>query len=438
MSSEHLLLLMLIISGSAFFFIALAISSLGTRINPLPATVRNPNNGGNVNSNGELGADHQDDQDYGFSGRLSAESSLIGRSVQAVALISGGLLVFAILELGYGVTVLGYQLGLSGLITAIGAVVLQLIASGLSGYQRNWARAISKPAGIVLRWTSVIPGISHIVDFSLSRGRGEDAVDEDVSAALQESLDFLEESVIPADQNELKMIRGILRMDTVKVREIMVPRVDMNTTASTSSIGAVADLMSIGGHSKIPVYEDDSDAILGVVFARDVLSALDNGRDPDSPVKDLARPALHVPESQSLERLLRQLQEHRTGLAIVVDEYGGVSGLATVTDLIEEIVGELIDEFDVDGPEIEAVGTKEIIADAGASIDLMNQTLHTSIVPEGFDTVGGLVLRELGKMPSPGDTVIVGDVKITIQAVIGRRIRRVKIELLEVESSSTD
>ena len=438
MSPEHLLLLILIISGSAFFFIALAISSLGTRINPLPSTIRNPNNGGNVNSNGESGADHQDDQDYGFSGRLSAESSLIGRSVQAVALIAGGLLVFAILELGYGVSVVGYQLGLSGLITAIGAVVLQLVASGLSGYQRNWARAISKPTGMVLRWTSVIPGISHIVDFSLSRGRGDDAVDEDVSAALQESLDFLEESVIPADQNELKMIRGILRMDTVKVREIMVPRVDMNTAAATSSIGVVADLMSVGGHSKIPVYEDDSDTIVGVVFARDVLSALDNDRNPDSPVEDLARPALHVPESQSLERLLRQLQEHRTGLAIVVDEYGGVSGLATVTDLIEEIVGELIDEFDVDGPEIQSVGPKEIIADAGASIDLMNQTLHTSIVPEGFDTVGGLVLRELGKMPSPGDTVIVGDVKITIQAVIGRRIRRVKIELVDVESASTE
>ena len=435
MSLEHMLLLMLLISGGVFFFIALALSSLGTRINLLPSTVRNPSNDVSVNSNGESGVDHQDD---GLSGRLSAESSLIGRSVQAVALISGGLLVFAILELGYGVTVLGYQLGLSGLITAVGAVVLQLVASGLSGYQRNWARAISKPTGMVLRWTSVIPGISHIVDFSLSRGRGEDAVDEDVSAALQESLDFLEESVIPADQNELKMIRGILRMDTVKVREIMVPRVDMNTAAATSSIGVVADLMSVGGHSKIPVYEDDSDTIVGVVFARDVLSALDNDRDPDSPVEDLARPALHVPESQSLERLLRQLQEHRTGLAIVVDEYGGVSGLATVTDLIEEIVGELIDEFDVDGPEIQSVGPKEIIADAGASIDLMNQTLHTSIVPEGFDTVGGLVLRELGKMPSPGDTVIVGDVKITIQAVIGRRIRRVKIELLDVESSSTD
>ena len=224
--------------------------------------------------------------------------------------------------------------------------------------------------------------------------------------------------------------------DTVKVREIMVPRVDMNTADTTFSIGAIADLMSVGGHSKIPVYKDDSDTIVGVVFARDVLSALDNGRDPDSPVADLARPALHVPESQSLERLLRQLQEHRTGLAIVVDEYGGVSGLATVTDLIEEIVGELIDEFDVDGPEIQTVGPKEIIADAGASIDLMNQTLRTSIVPDGFDTVGGLVFRELGKIPSPGDTVSVDDVKITVQAVIGRRIRRVKIELLDIDSSS--
>ena len=432
MSSEHLLLLMLIISGSSFFFIALAISSLGTRINPLPSAVRNPSNGVGASPNGESRADHHDD---GFSGRLSAESTLIGRTVQAVALISGGLLIFAILDLGYA---LSYQLGLSWLITAIGAVVLQLVASGLSGYQRKWARTMSKPAGMVLRWTSVIPGISNIVDFSLSRGRGDDAVDEDVSAALKESLDFIEESVIPADQNELKMIRGILRMDTVKVREIMVPRVDMNTTAATSSIGAVADLMSVGGHSKIPVYGDDSDAIVGVVFARDVLSALDNDRDPDSPVEDLARPALHVPESQSLERLLRQLQEHRTGLAIVVDEYGGVSGLATVTDLIEEIVGELIDEFDVDGPEIQVVDPQEIIADAGASIDLMNQTLKTSIIPEGFDTVGGLVLRELGKMPSPGDTVTVDDIKITIQTVIGRRIRRVKIELIDVESLSTD
>lgn len=430
MSPEILSLLALIVSGSVFFLTALAISSLGTRINPLPSAVRNPNSNGNGNG------DSEHDHDHGFSCRLSAESSLIGRSLQAAALMASALAVFAIFESGSSGS--GYDVALSGVITAVGAIVVQLIASGLSGYQRNWARAISRPTGTLLRWTSLVPGISHIVDFSLSRGRGDDAVGEEVSAALQESLDFLEESVIPADQNELRMIRGILRMDTVKVREIMVPRVDMNTASATASIGAVADLMSVGGHSKIPVYNENIDSIAGVIYARDVLSALDNDKDPDGPVKSLARPALHVPESQSLERLLRQLQEHRTGLAIVVDEYGGVSGLVTVTDLIEEIVGELIDEFDVDGPEVEAADSREMFADAGASIDIMNQTLGTSVVPDGFDTVGGLVFRELGKMPSPGDTVSTEGVTITVQSVIGRRIRRVKVERDALEISTND
>ena len=436
MASELVLLLILAISGGLFFLVALAISSLGTRINPLPSTARNLNGnaGGNVNVNGDTEHDH----DYGFAGRLRAEAALVGRSLQAAALMSAALSVFAIAESGSGTAGSGYMMALGVASTAAGAITLQLVASGLSGLRRNWARTISRPTGTLLRWISVIPGISHGVDFSLSRGRGEVAVGEDVSAALQESLDFLEESVIPADQNELRMIRGILRMDTVKVREIMVPRVDMNTSSATASIAAIADLMSVGGHSKIPIYEKNDELIAGVVFARDVLSALDNGADPESPVQDLARPALHVPESQSLERLLRQLQEHRTGMAIVVDEYGGVSGLVTVTDLIEEIVGELIDEFDVDGPEVESTGATEMVADAGASIDTMNQTLGTAIVADGFDTVGGLVFRELGKMPSPGDTVLVEGLRITVQSIIGRRIRRVKVELVEQQPNDVN
>jgi CBS domain containing-hemolysin-like protein len=434
MAPELLSLLALIISGSVFFLTALAISSLGTRVNPLPAALRNTQTNGNGNGNGDAEHDH----DHGFSGRLTAEASLIGRGLQAASLMASALAVFAIFEAGTGLAGSGYEVALSGVVTAVAAILVQLIASGLSGYRRNWARAFSRPTGTILRWASITPGISHAVDFSLSRGRGDDALGEDVSAALQESLDFLEESVIPADQNELRMIRGILRMDTVKVREIMVPRVDMNTAPSEATIGAVADLMSVGGHSKIPVYDEQFDSISSVVFARDVLTALDNDVDPDSPVNTLARPALRVPESQSLERLLRQLQEHRTGLAIVIDEYGGVSGLVTVTDLIEEIVGELIDEFDVDEPEVEATDSNEMFADAGASIDIMNQTLGTSIVPDGFDTVGGLVFRELGKMPSPGDAVSVDGVRITVQTVLGRRIRRVKIERVAHETSEAD
>ena len=426
MTPELTSLLALIISGSVFFLTALAISSLGTRINPLPTAARNPQS-----TNGNGNGDEEHDHDHGFTGRLSAEASLIGRSLQAAALMTSALAVLAFFDSETNGDRSSSAVVLSGVVTAGGAIVVQLLASVISGYQRNLARTISRPTGTVLRITSLVPGISHVVDFTLSRGRGEEAVGEEVSATLQESLDFLEESVIPADQNELRMIRGILRMDTVKVREIMVPRVDINAAAASSTIGEVADLMSVGGHSKVPIYNEAIDSIAGVVYARDVLTALDNGENPNEQVEFLARRALHVPESQSLEILLRQLQEHRTGVAVVVDEYGGVSGLVTVTDLIEEIVGELIDEFDVEGPEVEAADSKEMFADAGASIDVMNQTLGTAIIANGFDTVGGLVYKELGKMPSPGDKVSVDGVEVTVQSVIGRRIRRVKIERVE-------
>jgi len=426
MTPELTSLLALIISGSVFFLTALAISSLGTRINPLPTAARNPQS-----TNGNGNGDEEHDHDHGFTGRLSAEASLIGRSLQAAALMTSALAVLAFFDSETNGDRSSSAVVLSGVVTAGGAIVVQLLASVISGYQRNLARTISRPTGTVLRIMSLVPGISHVVDFTLSRGRGEEAVGEEVSATLQESLDFLEESVIPADQNELRMIRGILRMDTVKVREIMVPRVDINAAAASSTIGEVADLMSVGGHSKVPIYNEAIDSIAGVVYARDVLTALDNGENPNEQVEFLARRALHVPESQSLEILLRQLQEHRTGVAVVVDEYGGVSGLVTVTDLIEEIVGELIDEFDVEGPEVEAADSKEMFADAGASIDVMNQTLGTAIIANGFDTVGGLVYKELGKMPSPGDKVSVDGVEVTVQSVIGRRIRRVKIERVE-------
>ena len=426
MTPELTSLLALIVSGSIFFLTALAISSLGTRINPLPTAARNPQS-----TNGNGNGDEEHDHDHGFTGRLSAEASLIGRSLQAAALMTSALAVLAFFDSETNGDRSSSAVVLSGVVTAGGAIVVQLLASVISGYQRNLARTISRPTGAVLRITSLVPGISHVVDFTLSRGRGEEAVGEEVSATLQESLDFLEESVIPADQNELRMIRGILRMDTVKVREIMVPRVDINAAAASSTIGEVADLMSVGGHSKVPIYNEAIDSIAGVVYARDVLTALDNGENPNEQVEFLARRALHVPESQSLEILLRQLQEHRTGVAVVVDEYGGVSGLVTVTDLIEEIVGELIDEFDVEGPEVEAADSKEMFADAGASIDVMNQTLGTAIIANGFDTVGGLVYKELGKMPSPGDKVSVDGVEVTVQSVIGRRIRRVKIERVE-------
>ena len=194
------------------------------------------------------------------------------------------------------------------------------------------------------------------------------------------------------------------------------------------------------GHSRVPIYDDSIDKIVGVVHAQDLLraGALSNGIDNDNGnsslvVKDLARQVLFVPEAQMLDQLLREFQRARTQIAIVIDEYGGVSGLVTVQDLIEEIVGELVDEFDTDEPEMQRISDVEIRMDARMPLDTLRHELGVEIQSEGFDTVGGLVYRELGKMPSPGDQIAIDGIRIVVESTIGRRIRNVRIRRLPTQ-----
>ena len=260
--------------------------------------------------------------------------------------------------------------------------VIQGITFFIIGFNLSTTRKFCSWYKFILERISLIPIIKHFIVFLINfRIRNIQVnVEDHMNATLQESLDYLEDAVIPEESEELRMIRGVLRMDSVKVREIMVPRVDILSISEDSTIAEVADLMKAeGGHSKIPVFGDSIDDIVGIAYARDVLSALDENVSPESTVRNLVRKSLHVPESQSLEKFLREIQEQSTSIAVVVDEYGGVSGLITVTDLIEEIVGELTDEFDTFVPIIEKISATEVIADAGVSIDSLNQTIGTSI-----------------------------------------------------------
>ena len=264
--------------------------------------------------------------------------------------------------------------------------VIQGITFFIIGFNLPTTRKFCSWYKFILERISLIPIIKHFIVFLINfRIRNIQVnVEDHMNATLQESLDYLEDAVIPEESEELRMIRGVLRMDSVKVREIMVPRVDILSISEDSTIAEVADLMKAeGGHSKIPVFGDSIDDIVGIAYARDVLSALDENVSPESTVRNLVRKSLHVPESQSLEKFLREIQEQSTSIAVVVDEYGGVSGLITVTDLIEEIVGELTDEFDTFVPIIEKVNDSEVIADAGVSIDSLNQTIGTSISTNG-------------------------------------------------------
>ena len=232
------------------------------------------------------------------------------------------------------------------------------------------------------------------------------------------------------DEHEVYMIRGIFRLDQTIAREIMVPRVDVVAADVGIDLGDLANLMvAEGGHSRIPVYEVDLDSVVGIAYARDVLRVLGSGgAGAEATLQDVMRPALFIPESKSLEELLSEFLQERVQMAIVIDEHGGVSGLVTLEDLLEEIVGEILDEFDVYTPEVEALGENLYEINAGVSIERMNQLLGVAVESEGFDTLGGFVFKQLGKIPSPGDAVEYDGIRIEVSSTVGRRPQRLIVE----------
>ena len=252
-----------------------------------------------------------------------------------------------------------------------------------------------------------------------------DPTSEGAAPDLGLSIDSVEEVL---DEREERMIRGVVQLDQTTAREIMVPRVDMVAAELGTSLEEVAEKMMESGYSRIPVYQDDLDHIEGIAYARDVLGHLsrENG-SPATLVTGVIRPALFIPESKTLEELLTELQEKRVHIAIVIDEYGGVSGLVTIEDLLEEIVGEIRDEFDVGEPETEVVSPNEFLMDARAGIDELNEMFNVVVEADGFDTVGGFIYHRLGKIPSTGDLVEYDGLKIEVVSTVGRRVKRLRV-----------
>lgn len=232
----------------------------------------------------------------------------------------------------------------------------------------------------------------------------------------------------PLDEHEVKMIRGVVRLDQTVAREIMVPRVDMVLIEMGTSLSEVANQMMELGHSRIPVYEGNVDKIVGVAYARDMLLLLSNDENPpDTLTANLVRPALFIPESKPLEELLKEFQEKQVHIAMVVDEYGGIAGLVTIEDLLEEIVGEIRDEFDDNESEIQDIGDGIFLIDARVSIDQINEVLRVDVESNGFDTIGGFVYHQLGKIPSRGDLVEYDSITIEVLSTVGRRLKMLKV-----------
>jgi len=237
----------------------------------------------------------------------------------------------------------------------------------------------------------------------------------------------------PLEPRERLMIQAILQLEETTVREIMVPRVDVDAVEIDWSLADVVARMLDTSHSRLPIYEGDQDNVVGIIHSRDLLAAL-TGTSEQSPVlRELARPAFFVPESKRADEALTEMQKKRVQIAVVVDEYGGVAGLVTIEDLLEEIVGEIEDEFDVSEPTIEYQRAGEALVDARISAEAFNEAFSTDINPEGFDTLGGFLNSRLGKIANVGDVVTVSGLIIDVLSTAGRRIKKVRVHQAAVE-----
>ena len=265
-------------------------------------------------------------------------------------------------------------------------------------------------------------GVTNVILPGKGLKTGPFVSEEELLAVAAEAA---QSQTIEAD--EQRLIESIIEFGDTVVREVMVPRPDMVTVGQDFRVADVMEVVILNGYSRLPVLGQGIDDIIGLVFAKDLMRAERDGRE-DDPVASLVRSARPVPETKPVSELLREMQADQFHMAVVIDEYGGTAGLVTLEDLIEELVGEIVDEFDTEDARVEPLSGGGVRVSGSLSIDDANDLLDVEL-PEGdFDTVSGLVLTDLGRMAVAGDTVEVPGAQLTVQRVQARRIMRVRID----------
>ena len=309
---------------------------------------------------------------------------------------------------------------------AVASTVLSSAAFAVLFWNGNWfAFIVSALVGLALI------GILRLVLDRMSaeaNGNGANGAASQADALAADLNMAVDNEGEPLEEFEMRMIRGVVELDSTIAREIMVPRVDVEAVEIGTPISHVVDRMIESGHSRLPVYREALDHIEGLVYARDLLKILNDPSDDSTMLTDeMLRAPIFIPETKTLEELLTEFQETRVHIAIVIDEYGGAEGIVTIEDLLEEIVGEIQDEFDSGEPEIEQTAANEYIMDARASLDDLRDRLDVVVEADGFDTLGGLVYQRLGKIPTIGETVTYDSLTIEVVSTVGRRLKTLKV-----------
>lgn len=318
---------------------------------------------------------------------------------------------------------LPYTLGVM-LLTALVTFFLEwLIETAVSHQPETWAMRLSTYVKVIYLVFSPMLALPFLF-ISSADDNHEGGVTETELISLVEAGQ--EEGVL--EQEEQKMIVSIFRLGDTLVREIMVPRIDVLALDVDTPIDQTMQTLKESGHSRVPVYEDSVDNILGLLYAKDMLGIWREGIREIS-LKDYLRPAYFVPEAKKVDELLAELQAKRIHMAIVVDEYGGVAGLVTLEDIVEEIVGEIRDEYDqAEELVYQAINDNEYLFQGRIDLDDFNDIMGTELPNSEADTLGGLIYSRIGRVPTAGDLVQIEGLQLTVEQVSGQRIRKVRAQ----------
>ena len=256
-------------------------------------------------------------------------------------------------------------------------------------------------------------------------------------AHLTDSQDLAEEIHELMDEGQAKglisgeetnMVYGALHLKETKAHSIMVPRTEISSASLDSSLGEIIKLVNECGHTRIPIHKDSIDKIVGILHAKDLLKLW--GKDPDAKLPfEILRPPFFVPENQNISEVLKDLKEKKTHLAIVTDEYGGTSGIITIEDILEEIVGEILDEHDTEPPLLSQINENTYLVDAKLEIEKLEDVLNIELPKGDYESVGGFVINLLGRLPEVNEKIHYDGLEIIVQQADQRRVEKILVKI---------
>ena len=288
---------------------------------------------------------------------------------------------------------------------------------------------IARALGPFSRWTAQVMSAKRT-----STATTPDEAAEEASEATKAYLNTAEQEGL-IEGEERRLLQSIVDFGDTLVREVMTPRPDIVAIPETSTLGDLRAVFREQEYSRFPVFRESLDNIAGFVFVKDLVAL--NSVDDAKPITSLMRPAVIVPESKRVPELLKQFQRQQTQISIVVDEYGGTAGLVTIEDLLEEIVGEIRDEYDVESEPVIDEGGGRFVFNGKVDIDELAQRLGVQIEREGFETVGGFLVTHLGRVPAVGERVDIDGLSVEVLEVDRRRVHKVRIRRGEVHAGGT-